>query len=503
MKKTAVIIMFITIFSKIFGFLRDIVLSYFYGASSISDVYLVALAVPTLIFSFIGTGIATGYIPMFSKIVQGEGAEEGNKYTNNLINTILAICTVLIILGLMFTSQIVKVFASGFTGETLRLAVKFTRISLIGMYFSGIMYVFTGYLQIKGSYYIPALIGFPLNFFTILSIYLSYKTDIMVLAVGSVIAIAFQLILLVPFVYKKGYKYRFIFNIRNEYIIKMAYIALPVIIGVSVDQINTIVDKTIASGIAVGGISALNYASKLNWFIQGLFVTSLSTVMYPIISKMAAERDMVGLKKSVAEAVSSVSLLIIPAAFGFMIFAEPITTLLFGRGAFDAAAIEMTSTALFFYSIGMIGVGLREIISKAFYSLQDTKTPMINATIAMFLNIILNLILSRYMGIGGLALATSISALFCTGLLIISFRKKVGPLGLKSLSITALKILFASSIMSILAKTVFTYLTLKLSEESSLLLGIGIGVVIYFIGIYFMRIKEVEDFIDTIRRRYS
>ncbi len=156
---------------------------------------------------------------------------------------------------------------------------------------------------------------------------------------------------------------------------KLAVIALPVILGVSVNQINVLVDKTLASQISVGGISTLNYASRLNLFIQGIFGLSISTALYPHVSKMAANNDMVGFKKSVGEACVGILLLIVPATVGAIIFAEQLVGLLFGRGAFDANAVSLTSSALVFYSVGMVGVALKDVLSKSFYSLQDTKTP--------------------------------------------------------------------------------------------------------------------------------
>ncbi|NMA82991.1 MAG: murein biosynthesis integral membrane protein MurJ, partial [Epulopiscium sp.] len=374
MKKTALLLMIITILSKLLGFGRDMILAYFYGASSISDAYLISLTIPSAIFGFIGAGITTGYIPMYSKIEKEYGVKEGNKYTNNLVNILILICTIIVAFGLLFTEPLVKLFASGFEGETLRIAIQFTKIGLVGIYFTGLISVFVGFLQLKGNYAVPALIGFPMNFFIIISIYLSTNMNVAVLAIGSTLGIAAQLLLLLPFAYKKGYRYRFIFDIKDKHMINMVYVALPVIIGVSVNQINVLVDRTIASSIAEGGISALNYANKMNGFIQGIFVLSISTAMYPMISKMAADKNMDGLKQSVSEAISGINLLVIPATIGAMIFAEPVVRLLFGRGAFDPEAIELTSSALFFYSIGMIGFGLRDVLSRAFYSLQDTKT---------------------------------------------------------------------------------------------------------------------------------
>lgn len=501
MKKTALLLMIITILSKIIGFARDITLSYFYGASSITDAYLIAITIPSVIFGFIGVGIATGYIPMYSKIEKLEGSQAGNKYTNNLINILVVISTILFVFGLVFTVPLVKLFASGFEGETLELAVKFTRISLGGIYFTGLISIFNAFLQIKGNYAIPALVGFPLNLVTILAIILSAKGNVLFLTVGTVIAAASQLLLVLPFAYKKGYRYKPVFNIKDKHIKKMVYIALPVIIGASVNQINILVDRTIASRVAEGGISALNYANRLNGFVQGIFVISIVTALYPMISKMAAENNMDGLKKSVSEAISGINLLVIPATVGSMIFAEPVVMLLFGRGKFDATAMSMTSVALVFYSVGMIGFGLREVLSRAFYSLQDTKTPAINAAIAVVLNIVLNIILSKFMGIGGLALATSISAIFGTVLLFISLHKKIGVFGMRHISISFVKILGASLAMGLVAKVAFNAVIGAMGQNLALIVGIGVGTVVYGVIIYFMKIEEVDVLFEMLRKR--
>ena len=504
MKKATIILMLLTIVSKVSGFMRDIILSYFYGASNVSDAYLISLTIPTVIFSFIGVGISTGYIPMYSKIETRYGEDESNKYTNNLINILLIFCTIMIVFGLSFTRQIVTIFASGFKGETLNLAIRFTRIGLIGIYFTSLIYVANAFLQLKESYAMPVLIVIISNFIIILSILLSFKTNIIVLSIGSVIASASQLFALIPFIHRKGYRYKFILNIKDKFIKSMAISVLPVILGTSVNQINTLVDRSLASSLVTGGISALNYANKLNSFIQGIFVMSISTVLYPTISKMAADRNMNGLKKSVSEAVNGVNLLVMPVTMGAMILSEPIVRMLFGRGSFDSKAIILTKSALFFYSIGMVGFGLREVLSRVFYSMQDTKTPMMNASIGVGLNIILNLMLSKYLGIGGLALATSISAMFTTILLFISLRKKIGPFGMKQISISFLKILFASLVMGLIAKLSFNYLTADIfSQNLSLIISIGIGALTYFVVIYFMKIDDVDVIVNAVKKKLT
>ncbi len=276
---------------------------------------------------------------------------------------------------------------------------------------------------------------------------------------------------------------------------------MPVMFGTSINQINVLVDQTIASRIAIGGISALTYANRLNWFVQGVIVMSIATVMYPMISKMVVDDNIVGLKKTLAESITSISLLILPATFGTIIFAEPIVTFLFARGEFDQEAIKVTSYALVFYSIGMVGFGLREVLSRVFYAFQDTTTPTKNATIGMVLNIVLNIILSRILGIGGLALATSISATFTTGLMLISLRKKIGSFGMRQIAISLVKILSASLMMAFVAKLLFEFLKdVGILQNLSLMISIGVGAVIYLGMSYFMKIDDVDVLFRTIKK---
>ena len=493
--------MIITVLSKVVGFIREIALSYVYGASAITDAYLIAQTIPTTIFSFVSAGVATGFIPMYSRIRQENGIAGADSFTSNLSNLLLLISTIVVALVLSFTPWVVKLFASGFSGETLALAVVFTRITVFGVYFTAVLSVCTGYLRIHERYWVAALVGFPMNLITICSLFLSTKTSIYVVALGSLLATASQLIFLTPFLCKLGYRHQPVLTLNDTYLKEMFFLAFPVILGTSVNEINVLVDRTMASSVVVGGISALNYARRLNTFVQGLVVTSLTTVMYPVISKMAAENNMEGLKRKTTEAMSAVVLLILPASVGAMLFAEEIVGLLFGRGAFTAEAITMTGNALFYYSIGMLAFGLRDILSRAFYALHDSRTPMINATVAVVLNIALNIILSRYMGIAGLALATSISAIVAVVLLLASLREKIGGLGLWVFGKSLVKIIVASVVMGGTASATFRSLKVSLGQELSLMISIAIGAAVYRVLIYFFRIPEVEQTLVAVKTR--
>jgi putative peptidoglycan lipid II flippase len=485
------------------GFGRDLVLSYFYGTSNISDIYLISLTIPTVLFAVIGKGISSGFIPLYTRIEGKDGSIKANQFTNNLINLVLIICTIIFMLGMIFTDSVVKLFASGFEGKTLELTIQFTRISLAGVYFVGLNYVYTAFLQIKGVFIAPTLMGIPANLIFIGSIFVSSFTNIYVLSVGALLAIFSQFFLLFIYGYKSKYKYQFKLNIKDENIRKMMKLSLPAILGTSVAQINLLIDRTLASMLAVGGIAALNYASTLSVVIIGIFVLSISSVLYPKISKISAENKMDELKIVLSGAIGAVNVMVLPAIVGLMIFVEPIVEFLYGRGQFDEHAIVMTSGALFFYSIGIIGLSHREILTNTFYSLQDTKTPMINAAGAMGLNIVLNFVFSSFMGIGGLALATSVSSIVGTWILLVSLRKKIGTLGLKDIVFSFVKILIASLIMGALSRFIYGLLLNRLGLTSSLLLSILIGAIVYIILIYLFKVKEMNIIIFDIKERFT
>ncbi|MBX9954124.1 murein biosynthesis integral membrane protein MurJ [Peribacillus simplex] len=501
MKKIALMLMLVTILTKVFGLIRDIALSFYYGASNISDAYLIATTLPGIIFAFIGAGIATSFIPIFTKIIKEEDEHSAEKFTNNVVNFVMLLCTFICLIAFLFTDLIVKILASGFEGETLKIAVTFTRITIFSIYFSGLLFIFKGYLEVKNNFIIPALVGIPLNIIVILSIALSAKINPIILPVGTIVAGVFQLVLVLPYVYKNGYRHSFIFNKNNKHFKNMVYLTLPVIIGASVNEINLLVDRTLASQIETGAISALTYASRLNAFVQGIFVTSIATVMYPMISRMASGDNLNGLKNTISQAITGICVLVMPATVFSMTFSEQIVEFLFGRGEFDSQAIEMTSKALFFFSIGMLAIGIREVISRVFYALQDTKTPMINASIAMILNIILNIILSKYLGVGGLALATSISAIICSMLLLFSLIKKIGFIGIKEMLNSFIKLLILSILVGVFSRFLYDLLINKLGTSLSLLLTILIGGVIYCSILLLLKIEVINSIIINIKKK--
>ncbi len=491
MEKTVIAIMFVVIVTKILGFSRDIFLSFFYGADGLTDAYLISTDIPTVFFAFIGMGIAASYIPVYTKILEERGAEAAERFTANVTNAVMLLSTVLVVILLVFPVPIVKVFAYGFEGETLRVAVLFTRIISLTLYFTALIFIFTSYLEVKSKFLPTVLSGLPLNFLLIATIIVSSRMDIHMLAIGTVIAVIIQFLYMVPAIKKSGYRHRLILNLKDADLKQMMLLAVPVIIGVSADQLNILVDRTVASHLAEGGISALTYAHRIVFFVQAIFVLAVVKVMFPKISKLAVQKNIDALKDMVAKIITTVSLIVIPAAVGMMIFAREITELLFGRGAFEERAIAMTAGMLFFYALGLLGFGLREVLTKVFYSLEDSKTPMINAFGAMCLNVGLNLVLSRLMGLNGLALATSIAAIVSTVLLYVSLVRKIGSLDSRRLSVDLLKGLIAAAVMGVAARSIYAVAYSPAGEIPALFAAIVSGAVVYVLMLWILQLSDV------------
>lgn len=506
--KATIGLMVATIIAKVLGFGRELVLASSYGASMYSDAYITAMNIPLVIFTIIGTTLGTVLIPMYFEVNSNLGEKKALKFTNNVFNIVIVLCIVLAIIGFIFTEPLVKIFAMGFEGQTLKVAINFTRITIIGIVFTGLSYVMTAYLQIKNNFTVPGLVSVPKNIIIIGSIILSVKYNPYIMIWGTLLGMSTEFLFQLPFAIKSGYKYQPYINIKDEYIKKTAWLIGPVLIGVAVNQINAMIDRTLASTLVEGSISALNYANKLNGFVMALFITSVAAVIYPMLSKLSSEDNKEKFASSVVQSINSVILLVIPISVGAMVLATPIVKLLFQRGEFDARATSMTAIALVMYSIGMVAFGLRDILGKVFYALQDTKTPMINGAIAMVMNIVLNLILVKYLQLAGLALATSISAIVCIFLLFGNLKKKIGYFGQDKILKTTLK-----SIVSSIAMGVVTYLGYEvligmlgsgfIREALALFGSIGIGVIVYVVLVLVLRVEEVNVIMDMIKKKLN
>lgn len=501
MKKVIANVILITVLAKVLGFAREILLSYFFGATGISDAYLVSQTIPGTIFQFVGTGLATSFIPVFMNILTKEGKKRADSFTNTVISIVFIFSTFVILLVWVFTPFIIKIFASGFQGQTLYYAIWFTRINIMSLYFSSMIYVFTSYLQACNKFKMVAFAAIPNSIVIIASIILGAKLHIYALPIGSVVAVFIQLIFIYAGVKQREFKLSLNVDFKNKYVKEVYKLMIPVIIGVSVNQINVLVDRTIASNVAIGGISALLYADSLVMFVQGIFAQSIATIYYPTITLMSEENKISELKSQISEALGGMVFLLLPITVGAVILARPIVSLLYGRGAFSENAVNMTSIALMFYSIGIVAFGVRELLSRVFYAFHDTKTPMKNAMYGMILNIILNIILSRTMGIGGLAFATSMSSIVTSMLLFLHLTERIGVFIKPNFIKNILKILISVFVLGVISAIMYYIVFEKYGLYCRLFLTVFIGGVVYFIMTLILKIEIVTDIIREIKHK--
>ena len=498
--KSALILMVATLLSKILGFTRDLALASTYGTGVVSDAYLMALSIPTILF--IGSfcvAIQNTFMPLFTETDKKKGRDEALKFASNVMNIIMLLSVVVIALGLIFTEPLVKVFAMGFEGERLALTVQFTKIILFSIGIVCITYIVKAYLEIHDNFLVTGLMPLPYNIAIIGSILLSKHYGLNILAYGTVIAFLLQFLVLLPSAHKKGFKSKLTVNLKDENVKKMALLIVPVLVGASITQVNSLIDKNLASTIE-GAVSALNYGYKLNIFVMGMFVASITSVIYPLFSRLTSDNNIEKLKETLATSINSVILIVVPVSIGAFILSEPIVKLLFERGEFTSQDTVVTGQVLACYAIGMLASGIRDILVRVYYSLQDTKTPMKNSILCVGFNVIFNLVLIKYLKAPGLALATSISAILAVTFLTYNLRKKIGRLNGKQMLITLLKTGLSGVVMSIVVLFVYSKIV-AISSTLALIASIGVGAIVYGVMVIVLKVDACEYVLSVIKKK--
>lgn len=497
--KAAGIITAASILSKVLGFFRETALAGVFGATMVTDAYLQATIIPWMLFSVVSTALSTTLIPVFTQRVHDEGKEAGQRFINTLINFVLVFCFVMVIVGAFGAPWIVKIIAPGFKGEIFSLTVTLTKLLLPMMVFLALTAVLTGYLQAVERFTWPALVGIPFNVIMILAILISGKSfGIIGVAVGSVLATASQILIMLPGLKRAKYRYQLVIDWKDPGFRQVGKLIVPILLATGAGQLGLIVNRMLASGLAEGSISALNFGARLTQLPLGIFIMAVTTVLYPTFSQMAARRDLHGLRRGLVAGARASIFLTIPMAVGLIVLREPIVRVLFERGAFDPQATKMTAYAVFFYSLGLLPMALREVISRVYFALQDTVTPMMLGIAAVVVNIILNFVLVGPLAHGGLALATSIASLVAVVILFAVLRRRLGGLGGLEMWDSFWRVSLASTVMgggvvALWRLMIRLYPAPGFFLEAGLLtVAICAGVLIYVIASYLLGLPELK-----------
>lgn len=475
--KSVFLVTVLSVIGKITGFFREASIAAYYGAGTASDAYFVAYTLPSILFFIIGASMGVIFVPMYLKQLKRDEKSACN-FASNILNITLLITLVFTVLGIIFSRYVVMIIAPGFKHHALDMASRLTRILFPTLIFISLSCIVTGVLQSHKSFAVPAMVSIPSNLIMILgTVLFSEKYGIYALGWATVLGAAAQLAIQLPSVRKK-LDYRFYVKLDDTAALEYWKLIIPVILSTAVGKINEVVDKMLASSLAAGSISAINYSTKLLDFVYGICLGAVIMVIYPTFAGTSVSEDYDSLAHTTYDTIVGVTQMILPVIAVTVMLREDIVRLIFERGTFEKSYTALTAYALLYYAPGLWATGIREVINRVFYSLGDSGTPMKVSIGAVAVNIALSVLLVRNMEIGGLGLAASLSGTMAVLILLYLIGKRMDGLNLKGMVRDGLKIsaavLFMLYVMSVYRNWVRPY-----NSNIAFASSAGIGMVIY------------------------
>lgn len=441
--------------SRILGFVRDVLIASRFGTGIFAEAFFVAFRLPNMLRDMVGEGATdAAIVPILTEYRHTRTSEEYWEATRIILNLLLTVLVVLSAIGVLFAPVMVRVIAPGFVKDPEKLAttVFLTRMLFPYILFLGMVAYSKGVLNSLRYFTTPAFSPVVLNATMIMALLvLCPIIGIKGLIAGVLLGGLFEVLLQVRPMRTRGFRLGGGFRLMHPLARRIGRLLLPRAVGTAVYQMSVLMDTVLASLawiVGTGGVAALYYANRLVQLPLAVFGIALATAALPKMSKEAATKDMPMLKNTIAFSLKSVFTVMIPSAIGLMILAEPIVRILFQRGEFTEYSAAITSSALFFYSFGLVAYAGIKILVSTYYSMGDTRTPVKTAAIALLVNLVLNLILMWPLKVGGLALATSIAS--TTNLVILYYLlvKRIGDVGTRSIVVTVARICVAAAVMS-------------------------------------------------------
>lgn len=497
-------VMIIMILSRLLSLLSVQIYMAHYGVSNeYLNIYSYVISVPNIIFTCIGTALSTVVIPIYVGHRALGKENEAKKFADNIITISLAFTFLLVIIGFLISPILPKFTAFAKDEKLYSFTVKSLMIVFPVMFFYALNYIFQGMLQAAGRYKLPAFVSVPSSLIVIAyTLTLGDKFGIPGLLVATVIGLAMQALILIPPLVKDGYRYGVSFELKHPDIIKAAKMTVPVLLGVGAYQLNMLYNVTMIARFE-GMVTLLTYVQNITLYMVLALVFSVTAVIYPKLSESASKGDMEGYKTTLSGVISSISVLLIPMTFGFIGVRKGLLTLLAGWGQITEGDIDKAAILLAAYSIGILGIGLKEILDRGLYSLGNTKISAITGLVIMLVNISASLILMKIVGAYGIPLAYSFASLVGMCILLFTIKKKVGPYA-KGLASTILKSVIASLIMLFVVELLNRYLPGSADITSrviKLIIPVVVGVGVYVVMAFVLKITPVTQVISKFLKR--
>jgi putative peptidoglycan lipid II flippase len=477
-----------SLISRILGYVRDMLQAFFLGTGIGADAFTIAFVIPNLLRSLTAEGTMTAaFIPTITRVKKYGSPERTRDFTNAVFYSLALIVAGVVLLGILAAPPLIKAIASGYqlVPGKLDLTVSLLRIMFPYIFFISLAALCSAILN---SYFRFALAAASSIFFNLAMIVcvllLARKTEdpAYAFAVGVIAGGLCQLLVQLPAVHRLGISLRPRLDFADEAVRKVGRLMLPGIFGLGIFQINLALSRMLASWLSEGSVSALYYATRVAEFTLGLFSIAVAKALLPTLSLQAADENIEDMKKTLLFSLKFIAVVTIPAAAGLVLLARPIIQVLFERGAFGPESTALTVSALIFFSLGLPFSSGNKVLKKGFYSLEDTKTPVLVAGFSIVFYLSSSLLLMRIMGVGGLALGLALTESLYFMLLWVLLQKKIGRFQRLDLVAFILKILLCTGCMGV----VLTFLqqaapvASNLWPRLALLLGqMAAGLVVY------------------------
>lgn len=506
-------VMIAYVFSSVINLAKGVVILRAFGTGMENEAFWAANRVSEVLFNLVAGGaLASAFIPTFSSFLARKQKENAWKLASAIINLVFIIISLLAVLAAIFAPQVVRyILAPGFVDdpEKFQLTVQLLRIILPSTVIFSISGLIMGILNAHQSFLFPALAPSMYSLGMIFGVlFLSPSMGIFGLAWGVVLGASFHLIVQLPKLFKLGGNYWPVLGLNNSAVREVGTLMLPRLAGVAVVQLNFLVNTNLASRYSEGSVTGLTYGFTLMLMPLMLIAQAIAIASLPTFSAQAALGKLDEMRNSLSTALRAVFMLSIPAAVGMIILRYPLIKVLYENGTtFTTESTELVAWALLWYTVGLVGHSAVEILSRAFYAMKDTKTPVVVGVIAMSINIMLSILLGSlflrigWLAIGGLALANSIATGLESIVLLIILRKRMNGLEGRKIFILLVKVTVAVSLMGIAIRWLVN--SVALSDGVTLVIGAILGGGLYAGLLLALRVEDFTVLVKYFMRKLN
>lgn len=503
--------MFAILFGQLAGLARGIIVANTFGASPELDAFVYANRVCETLFLLVAGGaLGSTFLPAFTGLLTKGDKDSAWRLASSLANTVTLTLSLLAALIALFAPQVIRyALAPGLSTnpELFSLTVSLLRIQLISAVLFGLGGLIVGILNAHQIFLIPALTPAMYQLGIIFgAVFLAPSMGIYGLAWGVVIGSLFYLLIQTPSLLKQKGAYIPTFGLDNPNTRQVIFLMGPRLFGVAIVQLNFWVNNNLASRMEAGSAASLTYGFSLMLMAQAAIAQSIAIAAMPTFSAQHALGKLDEMRASLAASLRGILLMAVPASVGLILLREPLIAFLYQRGEFDSRDVQLVAWALLWFAAGLVGHSIMEVLTRAFYAQQDTKTPVIIGTIAMGLNVVFSLWFSNvfaqigWFPLGGLALANSLATALEATALFIFMRRRLNGIESKSIFDSAWRVALSALGMGI-GLGWWIQSTLGQTRWLVALGGVIVGGVIYSVAVVILKVPEIKLLTNMVSNR--